>query len=386
MTKEFKLEWSEFNDCIHASSTAIHVHYYQYETDPNKYLLYLVSASFIFECDLTDPDDVTDFETTHKANAHETESENAAQALGLAHVAGARAMPVEVKTPIGGPNFKTWIICTHNYCDPTTWYQKSEVVTSQVLTATNTSYLEYSGDDENWINPHHPVLYNQSYNMGPAGGYQQDGLWLNNGTRARKEDYAPAIRTDGITQSTGYSIDYTNGTVVFSESLTATTEVDVDYRKATTNEYAIGPTTGKKWEIARIEINTTDALVMTDTMNFQFWADPNRAYTHRVPYLGAEMKYQSILQFQMSAVAGGDVYPAMGGTVTMDPDAVNGYGIGYKRGTDQKVVIMPYTYRKPYILPASDNITIRACTEDLTTPFDGADFCNTTFYVEEDDE
>jgi hypothetical protein len=73
----------------------------------------------------------------------------------------------------------------------------------------------------------------------------------------------------------------------------------------------------------------------------------------------------------------------MGGTGNYAPCAYNGYGRNYIRGTSQKTIIIPWIYRKPFIIKKSLNDCIRVLTAEHT-PHTGSDFLNVTYYVEED--
>lgn len=373
---DFTITWDEAKTI--QTNTQAPFYYAQIGTSPDIYAVYLATYKFTFATLVIKPADVTDFETNYQSSAISSTTPAGALAKAVTKGASTSSLAVSVRQR-DEPGFMQWTIVTHDYTDKTTWYQKSTITTDEVLSAAGGN--SFSSANANWINPDHPKLYNQSYNEG-VPPYGQKGLWMPDGSREAKSTFRPIIKIDDVIQNSGYTINYETGVVTFGSTVTGV--VKATYYKAVTSEFIIVPPSGVIWTIPRVEVNTTSSLIFDATTYFQYWRDPTYTFSNTA-FMLSEMLYQSMPQLQASATVGADVYPAMGGTGIMDASAENGWGTNYSRGTGQQAVILPWEYRKPFIMKSSLNDTIRISTTSHKKHL-GADFLTATFYIEETEE
>lgn len=371
MIIRFEVSWGELKSI--KSDLGVNIYY---SPTAGGYFAFVSCPIFYAEAKVTDSSDVTDFETNYQSTSVQSETKDGALAKSLSKRVGQGSIPVSIKAR-DEAGFFQWTIVSHDYTDKTTWYQKSTQTTNEILTGTQSNTV-FTSANINWINPDSPKLYNQSYNQG-VPPYGQISLRMPDGSLVAKSTFRPFIYVANVLQTSGYTIDYATGTVTFSSSIGGA--VKATYYKATTSDFILTPPPGVIWSIPRVEVNTTSALIFNGTTYFQYWRDPSYSFTVSA-YMMSEMLYQSFAQLQASATVGADIYPSMGGTGIMSPSAENGWGTGYSRGTGQESVIIPWEYRKPFIMKASVYDTIRLITTNDTNHA-GADYLTATFYVEE---
>lgn len=338
--------------------------------------VYVACPVFYATTILTMQSEIDDFTDNYMSDAFVSDTSTGALARALSKKVSLDSMPVSIKSR-SEPSFMQWTIVSHDYTDKTTWYQMSTQVTDESLTGTVGDTI-FPSANLFWINPDSPKLYNQSYNRGTVP-YDQVALWMPDGTLRPKSDFRPIITIDDVPQTSGYTINYATGTVTFSSTVSGV--VKATYYKATTSDFILRPRQNVVWEIPRVEVNTTSSLILNGSTYFQYWRDPAFQYVISA-YMLAEMMYQSFAQMQASATTGADVYPAMGGTGVMPATAENGWASGQLRGTDQIPVILPWVYRKPFVMKYSSNDVIRLFTTNDVVHL-GADFLTATFYIEE---
>ena len=376
MTLALNVSWNE----LKAIKSDLASKFY-YATSANSTIAVFVACPVFYATTvLKVQSDIDDFTANYQSDSIVSDTSTGALARALSKKVSGDATPVSIKSR-NETNFLQWTIVSHDYTDKTTWYQKSVQISNEILTGTSSNTV-FPSANGNWINPDHPKLYNQSYNTG-VSPYGQTSLWMPDGSRLAKSFFRPIITINDIPQTSGFSIDYATGIITFSSSVVGT--VKATYFYATTSEFILFPrTSGVIWQVPRVEVNTTSSLIFDATTYFQYWRDPTFSFSTGA-FMVAEMPYQSFMQLQSSATTGADIYPPMGGTGLMSPSAENGWGIGYKRGTDQSSVIIPWTYRKPFVMTASSFDTIRLFTGGDNV-HRGADYLNATFYVEETPE
>lgn len=125
-------------------------------------------------------------------------------------------------------------IISHNFGDPCTWYEKSVLVTDEVLTTkVNAVYDIYKCINLNIIDIEHGRL-----------------------TFDNRVDqkYKIQVKVNDVTVTTGFTFNYELGEVTFQTPLTISDEVKLTYYYATTNEFTITPTSGKKLKVEHVEL------------------------------------------------------------------------------------------------------------------------------------
>lgn len=125
-------------------------------------------------------------------------------------------------------------LITHNFGDPCTWYEKSVLVSNEVLTPkVGGVYDIYECINNNVIDIEHGRLTFDN---------------------RIDQKYKIQVKVNDIVVTTGFTFNYELGEITFQTPLTVSDEVKLTYYYATTNEFTIIPTTGKKLKVEHVEL------------------------------------------------------------------------------------------------------------------------------------
>lgn len=153
---------------------------------------------------------------------------------------------------------------SYNWCDPTTWFQRSVRVTGEVLTRIGNSSHKFKANNS-WIID----LVHGKYT-------EEDEI---------SEPYLAKVYVDGQLQtenmplaysngSRDYELDYRSGIVTFHEPIESQSIVTMDYSWAYNSTYRIVPEPGTRILIQDAEAEFTTDFDMRDTVIYQafVWA------------------------------------------------------------------------------------------------------------------
>jgi len=247
-------------------------------------------------------------------------------------------------------------IVSHNFCDKCTWWQNAESVSDETLVDSGDG-LTFTSDNERWIDLTHGRFYLED--RVPDQG-----------------DYIPVVKVDGVTKvekppfnlpgSYDYTVDYTNGKVVFDSAQTGT--VTASYHYGSNSLFSVRPSSGKVLWVRDSEVQFSIDIIMTSTINFQGWAynpadPPNKAPVTQTT------NYKTLRNFVEEAKGVYPPVPAVGGAL---------------RGMIQEHVVFPFKYSQVKTLYSSMGVEIRVwMDEDIE--FEG-EFGTATFYCSSYDE
>lgn len=142
------------------------------------------------------------------------------------------------------------MLVSHNFCDATTWYTESEKVTSETLTVSGGDNKIFVSLNKNWIDlTHGKVPY--EHRLAP--------------------DYPVVISVDDVPTSSGFTINYSEGVVVFSESQTGV--IKATYNCARGSGWYIKPDSGKILKVIGTDVKfTEDAMLdQAHAISFQLY-------------------------------------------------------------------------------------------------------------------
>lgn len=148
------------------------------------------------------------------------------------------------------------VVVTHNYCDPTTWFQGSIRVTDEVAID--------SGDGLTWNLANVNVI-----DMTHGKVYDEDHSKL-----GESHQYAVVVTVDAVSVSeqppfvgTGgdYTVDYAAGTITFSSSQAGST-ILVSYSYAGDSISTLTPSEGMTLLVEYAEVQFSDDVELTDTL------------------------------------------------------------------------------------------------------------------------
>ena len=174
---------------------------------------------------------------------------------------------IESTLRVGRPGTKGMSILTPILTDKTTWYQRSVKATNQVL-ADAGDHLEYGGLAP-WINIRHPKLT-----------YSEFSIPMRTGLFAEHSEYDVVVKKNGTTVTSGFSINYHEGKVVFESPNDPADEVTATFYHlngvARPSEWILTPPPGFKYLIEHVELQFENNVgVFQDVIRFEVWANPS---------------------------------------------------------------------------------------------------------------
>jgi hypothetical protein len=266
------------------------------------------------------------------------------------------------RTPDGKAILSLWptegtrvTIVTHNWCDKTTWYQKSVHVASETPTPTTPGTL-YTLAHQNVIDTYHGKLWAED-----TLGYRV-AVTVNGVTKAEQDPHNNAG---------DYVVNYVAGTVTFTPPIAVDAAVLVTYDYATTSEFVIAPSPGKDLNIKAVETQFSVDVGMTDTVDFEAYGLVDVFAPQLMPGVPSGTKiplgktrYKSMQDFQAESNGALPTIPAVGGSSW--------------RGLTQPTVVFPWNYAAMMILKGAAGMEVRLRLQH-DVPFTG-EYATATIY------
>lgn len=265
--------------------------------------------------------------------------------------------------------FKT--IYSHNWCDKTTWYEKSVEVVSGITTDQG-DHLNYDLEHNYIIDTFHGKITQEDYLVDDNDHSYRVAVWV---------DGAEQEEIDPHTLSGDYSVNYASGIITFEEELTGTEEVTATYHYATTADNTIAANPGKVLTIEAVEVQVSENVEIKDTLRFTMYGyvdvfAPQLLTTNGGPYppgtkipLANSLVFKTMSDYLNDAFRAYPKYPALGG---------DGW-----RGVSQPTYVMDWDYLRSRILRYNAGMEIRI-TLDHNTEFGGT-LATATFYCTSQD-
>jgi hypothetical protein len=276
------------------------------------------------------------------------------------------------KVEIEAPEGKRLDTISVNWCDRTTWYPESTLVTDEGLSDSG-DLTVWNSTKVFWIDTTHGKL---------------------TGERLLRPTYQAVVKVNAVEKTENspedtdndYSINYATGDVTFNAALTGGDTVTATFHYESGSGWVIKPTAGKLLRLNYVEVQFSENLILNDTVIFepygpvemyapQLWdgydpAGPYPAGT-MIP-LGSQTVYQTMQDYINEAEEAFPSVPKMGGT-------------GW-RGMPGPVRIFrwPYERRGTTDITATSKVEIRIQLEnDIVL---GGDVAVATFYGKSEDE
>lgn len=265
---------------------------------------------------------------------------------------------------------------SHDWCDKTTWYQKSTMVVDEIASP-NIDFTQYTLVNQKIIDTYHGKLTQEDFLVDSNNNSYRVIVKVNNVTK---------IEQDPHTGSGGdYTINYNTGIITFLSALTVNDEVKVTYHYSGNSDgnstFTIKPLQGKKLVIDIAEIQFSKDISPSDTIIYQPYGyvdvfAPQLLQSNGGPYpsltqipLGNPFVYKGIKDFLNDSFKAYPTYPIMG----------SGW-----RGISQESTIFEWDYTRQKELISSYGMEIR-CRLQHDVPFGGT-FGTVTFYCSSVDE
>ena len=234
---------------------------------------------------------------------------------------------IDNRVQLVGTRGKEFVIVSHNFCDPTTWYFDS-VRATEILTNPSGDGVTWVSVNKNWIdlwsggiNDEEQVVADQKANnaSSPHGYYPVISV----GGTVLSE--APRWST-GFSDGGDYVIDYANGTVTFASPPASAPQADYSY--ASGSSWVIAPKPGKKMTIVEARVQfSLDIVMNASIVQVVEVPDGSGGYIEI-----SRTVYKSFLQFVTEAKSICPLIPVVAG----DP--------AYRGTGGQQLVKMSFTY------------------------------------------
>ena len=159
-----------------------------------------------------------------------------------------------------------WVIGTHNFCDPCTWFGDS-IRVEEALTDSGDG-LTYTSERPYWIDM-------------VSGRMHNDDLWVQIQRDLNPSDphgYQVVVKVDGVVQQMrepfetsggDYTVNFAEGTVTFFDAPSGV--VTATYNYAAGSTFYVRPFPGTSLFIEATWCVTTNDVVMTDTLEYSVW-------------------------------------------------------------------------------------------------------------------
>lgn len=251
-------------------------------------------------------------------------------------------------------------ICTPDFGDRTTWYQKSVQVTNEVLTDTGNG-LTFSSANPHWININSLRL---------TCTHKQ--LPKRDGTYGKHSDWATTVKVDSVSVTEGFAINFAAGTITFEASQAGKT-VTVTYwhnnNVSHPSEWLLTPPAGKKYLVQHMEMQASAGVGLADTLRFEIWAGSSIAtygafpdYLFEAGYGQMRADYRSANDFINAANLGQGVVAKFGGLTS-------------------EVIVLPFNYMQAFYLDSAVGATFRiVLLNDI--PYSDSEIATGTFYAQ----
>lgn len=174
-------------------------------------------------------------------------------------------IPLFAEAPRDGSE---WVIGSHNFCDPCTWFGESVRVSNETLMDGGDG-LMFMSANVNWVDM-------------TSGRMHNDDIWVEIQKMMNPSDphgYAVVVKVDGVEvdrcpdfSETGgdYWVDHSSGRVVFLSSQAGKT-VTASYSYATSNVFRVAPMPGKMLIIEDAECDISVDAHMNQAIVYSAW-------------------------------------------------------------------------------------------------------------------
>ena len=180
-----------------------------------------------------------DFEDNYKTKADKNNKSEKGSSLN----------GVQLVTPIKSFLEKTSSRASVDFCDKRTWHYDAAASANEVLTTSDNT------------------VYTAAH---------QNVIELRRCTeRALMPQYAVTVKKNDVAVTTGFTVNYTNGTVTFSSANQPEDVIKMSYYYAQTSKYEFTPPSGKCWLMNHIEAQFSAGAVFNDTLVFEMILNPN---------------------------------------------------------------------------------------------------------------
>jgi hypothetical protein len=260
--------WAEFKKWLNGEFSLLR---YTWVDEGEAYNIIAFDAQVYRTCSIN-KSDAQEFEEVYRKDAPVGHFESDGTPILSLRQKQADGVPIFAESPRDGSE---WVIGSHNFCDPCTWFGDSVRVDNETLTDSGDG-LTFNSDNVNWIDM-------------SSGRMHNDDIWVEIQKMMNPNDphgYAVVVKVDGVEvdrcpdfSETGgdYWVDYDAGNVVFLSSQSGKT-VTASYSYATSNIFRVVPMPGKILVIEDAECDISIDTHMNQAIIYSAWHFDGQQY------------------------------------------------------------------------------------------------------------
>lgn len=266
-----------------------------------------------------------------------------------------------------------WVIGSHNFCDPCSWFGDSVRVTTETLTVAGNG-LSATSVHPNWIDMTSGRMHNddtwveiqKEENPGNPHGYAVH-VYSNGTELTRCPDFS---ETGG-----DYWVDYDAGTVNFISSQ-KNNVITASYSYATTNTFYVRPLSGTLLAVEDAECDVSSDVIMNATIAYSAWQ-----YIEQLGGYASDKVYQFKRVGQLLTEARGCYSPYQAIAATEDHKNITDIREFRRksRGMKYQRQAAPFQYSTVRWISSASKQEVRVFTSSPTVPM-GGEHISITFY------
>ena len=250
-------------------------------------------------------------------------------------------------------------LVTPDLSDRTTWYQKSVQVVDETLTDSGNG-LTFTSAHAHWVN-----IYSLKLT------YTHKQIPKRDGTFGKHSDWAIVVKVNGAAVTSGFTINYAAGTVIFNSSQSGNTITCTYWHNdvAHPSEWLLTPGTGKKYIVEHAELQMSCGITVNDALRFEIWAGAGLGTYGSFPDYLFEAGYG---QMRADYRGANDIINA----ANLGQGSVPIFG-----GLTKEVIVIPFSYLQAFTLDSAVGAIFRVVlVNDI--PYSDADIATGTFYLQ----
>lgn len=283
-------------------------------------------------------------------------------------------MQVEPILKVGRVGESDATICSHDFSDPTTWYQFSEH--HQAVSPTTDDRIVFDLGRKLIINIDSPKLFARDY-----------ALFERDGSLSGREKYRLFVTVGGnkvLQNDVDYpwSIDWLEGKVTFEERVPNDKEVLVDFwanPDSGGSRFVLRPNANKTYMVEHVEVQFSEETSIEDNICFEAWGGAPAGY--QAMYLDPSYRnsvmnpwrqvYRSAHDFINNCNEGQGVIQPFGGNS--------------ERGIQKPVIVFPFRYLRAFTIQSRLNSEFHVYLEN-DKPYKNSEIVTCAFYTVTVDE
>lgn len=278
-------------------------------------------------------------------------------------------MQVEPILKVGRKGETDATICTHDFSDPTTWYQFSEH--HEMVAPTTDDRIVFDLGYKFVIDIDSPKLYARDF-----------ALLLKDGTLCGRDRFRLFVTVDGEKVKSNdsdyaWSIDFNEGLLTFKNRVANDKEVLVDFWAIPEHggsRFVLKPSLGTTYMVQHVEVQFSDNVKIVDNICFEAWggAPLGQESIYLNPaYINSAMNpwrqvYRSAHDFVNNCNGGQGAIPPFGGNS--------------KLGLTHPVIVFPFNYLRAFSIQGELNSEFHVYLEN-DKPYEDAEIVTCAFYT-----